>query len=434
MRQPNVVYPQFGMFMLVEDPVDYKGFGSQSFFSKVIRICASDSNDVKASTAVLSQYVQDTIVEMYDVMKDELDGMPQVSCAYLADGIDTAARMMSVNFTTNFQEHLVKHQLKVIRHQIIPIVQNTNLPQDIKAKDVVHVLTKMVTHSLRNLPPPAFHARRAAIRDQPIVQGLINGDIADLIAEHTAALPVIPPQQWVTDQYISENATSFVFYASLLNRYCYNTHDAIKTDPNTILLKGFHVLPHFKLKARFISISLQSLEDIIILGRGQAVHAALVNDGPRSRNAWSAKSIAQRQRYWRRRFDFCGDQLLDLLITNPGANQLDINNNANFLWDKFKQKVAQVPDHADHLFDSLFRIHRRDRRGTGWVSPANVRGEGPKSNDLFNTLYHPSHTVKFLITTDGYSARLHYTDEGKITFLSSLISLLTYLIVYKYSD
>ena len=54
----------------------------------------SSIQNQEASVAHFYSYADAVRRSVAWLMKDELDGMPQVSCAHLGDGIDSAARMM----------------------------------------------------------------------------------------------------------------------------------------------------------------------------------------------------------------------------------------------------------------------------------------------------------------------------------------------------
>ena len=228
--------------------------------------------------------------------------------------------------------------------------------------------------------------------------------------------------QWMTTDYIKNNTEDFVYYGSYLNRICYDTHP--HHGQGVDVMKGFHVLPHFKLKARFITINLFTLEDIIILGRGSVEQKNILSQGPRFKNQWAARTDARKRAYFRLKYAFLGNYILDRLIPN---NPIDVLKQH---WLKLVPIIRLIPHYEEHLLQSLFRVHKRTRAGPGWVDPLTHMGEGPRSNDLLRSLRNAAHQVKFRVTTDLYRTRFFFKDLGMmLNFFHSLNN--SYIHIYR---
>ena len=399
------------------DFVDWTGFGSQSFFAKAIRASADVKSDVGAGT-VLSQDVSNALAQAREEYFD-IPNRPVLYTYNLAQGIAIQAKMMHTALRTNLQENLIKQQRKILRFQVEQIIQQRQyrLPADIKYKDVLWILTSELAAEIRQLPPPQFQQRRTDIQARPEVQ-VLRQQVTNLIQLHRDNMPHLPPQQWLTKGYIKKNFDQFIYYFSHLNRICFDTHNQVndgrsylfkKKKKRKKVLRSFSVLPDFGLKARFVTINLETMEEIIIMGRGPVVQDNLLSLGPRSRNYWRSRTDAQKRQYYLTRYDFLGPTILNHLVIGPNSISLAELKRS---YSNLLPLIRAIPQYERHLLTSVFNVTQRTRKGTQPLPNLQNLGEGLRAKDMLNTLFHHNHDAKFLVTTDMHSCRFFYEYEG----------------------
>jgi len=150
-------------------PVDWSGFGSNTFFQKCMRNSAYDQNyiDEKKSDVLSDQVLDCLVAATTDLTTDA--NFPMVSLQCLSQGVNEQGRIMAANFKTNLQEHIINHQRKVVKYQVKQLLstERQRIPRELKSNDIIDVLTTQICNQLRNLPPPQFQARKLALSLRP---------------------------------------------------------------------------------------------------------------------------------------------------------------------------------------------------------------------------------------------------------------------------